>query len=215
MDFAHTDSTDALLARYVAGALPLPAQVLVEAHLELKPDNRSFVGGLEELAGLSLESIEPIALDRHRKIIDRIIGSAPAQTSQPPKPSRAGIFPSALRDFVGMEVDEIPWRTKLPGLREYDIGEIDGVHSTLFWIRPGRRIPSHTHTGSELTLVIDGAFSDTRGRYGRGDIAVADETVDHRPTAEADRPCISFAVTDGPLRLTGRLHQRLSDILGA
>jgi putative transcriptional regulator len=36
----HIDTIDSLLARYVAGTLPTPARVLVEAHLELKPKNR-------------------------------------------------------------------------------------------------------------------------------------------------------------------------------
>jgi len=35
----HIDTLDSLLARYVAGTLPTPARVLVEAHLELKPQN--------------------------------------------------------------------------------------------------------------------------------------------------------------------------------
>ena len=51
------------------------------------------------------------------------------------------------------------------------------------------------------------------GRFGRGDISIADPSVDHRPTAENTVPCIGFAVTDAPLRLTGSLRQRLGDIL--
>ena len=55
---------------------------------------------------------------------------------------------------------------------------------------------------------------NTTGRYGRGDIAIADQSVNHRPIAETERPCISFAVTDAPLRFNGPIGQRLSDILG-
>ena len=75
-------------------------------------------------------------------------------------------------------------------------------------------MPSHTHEGSELTLVLDGAFRDANGRYGRGDISLADEHVDHRPIAEDERACICFAVTDAPLRLTGSYRQFFSDFLG-
>lgn len=214
MDFEGTEKTDALLARYVAGVLPRPAHVLVRSHLEIKVDNRAFVGGLEGLAGDALQRIRPITLDRRDAMLDRIFASEGSpRAAAAPQP--AGLFPPALRDFLGMDVSDVPWRIKMPGLKEYDVGEMDGVHATLFWIRPGRKIPAHTHAGSELTLVLDGAFADVHGRFGRGDIAVADETVDHRPVAEAERPCISFAVTEGPLRLTGRLHQRLGDILGA
>ena len=41
------------------------------------------------------------------------------------------------------------------------------------------------------------------------------EAIDHRPIAEKERPCIGFAITDAPLRFTGPLGQRLTDILGA
>lgn len=214
MEMDPSEKTDALLARYVAGVLPRPAQVLVQSHLELKADNRAFVGGLEQLAGDALELIRPIVIPCRDAMLDRIFVSDMPVVEAVEERSDS-VFPRALREFLGMDADDVPWRTKIPGLREYDIGEIDGVHSTLFWIRPGRRLPAHTHSGSELTLVLDGAFADTSGRYGRGDISVADESVDHRPIAEAGRPCISFAVTEGPLRLTGKLHQRLGDILGA
>jgi len=119
-----------------------------------------------------------------------------------------------LRDFVGFEVDDIPWRTKLPGFKEYVFGQVDGCEVSFFWIRPGRAVPAHTHKGVEMFLVLDGAFSDRRGRYGPGDISVADESVDHRPIAEKDRPCIGFSVVDQPLKLTGSLTQLIGDLIG-
>jgi putative transcriptional regulator len=113
-----------------------------------------------------------------------------------------------------MDLEDIPWRTKLPGFKEYDLGEIDGLETSLFWIRPGRAIPAHTHRGVELSLILDGAFTDLRGRFGPGDISVADDSIDHRPVAEKKRPCIGFAVVDQPLKLTGSLTQMLGDIIG-
>ena len=209
-----TETIDALLARYVAGSLPAPARVLVESHLQLKPDNRGLTAGLEAMAGVELDAGVPVALGSPEKRIDAIVTGETAPDAPVRETTAAGIFPPALRDFVGFDVEDVPWRTKMPGFKEYDIGEIDGCHVSLFWIRPGRKIPAHTHEGTELSLVLDGAFTDRTGRYGRGDISLADDTIDHRPTAEKDRPCIGLAVTDGPLRLTGPLHQRLSDILG-
>lgn len=208
-----TETIDALLARYVAGSLPAPARVLVESHLALKPENRALAAGLEALAGAELDAGLPVALGSPRQRIDSIV-TGPIAPGAPARKSATGIFPAPLRDFIGFDVEDVPWRTKLPGFKEYDIGEIDGCHVTLFWIRAGRKIPAHTHEGTELSLVLDGAFTDRTGRYGRGDISLADDTIDHRPIADKDRPCIGFAVTDGPLRLTGPLHQRLSDILG-
>lgn len=212
MTTGNYDSIDTLLSRYVAGALPEPARVLVAAHLELKPDNRAFVGGLEALAGSEMEAGAAAQIGARDSRLEAIFASAAPAPVVPAH--QAGVFPHAMRDFFGFDADRVPWRTKMPGFREFEMGEVDGCHISLFWIRPGRKIPHHTHEGSELTLVVDGAFRDTTGRYGRGDIAIADQSVNHRPIAEDERPCISFAVTDAPLRFNGPIGQRLSDILG-
>lgn len=212
MNSVSFDSIDALLARYVAGTLPVPARLLVASHLEIRPENRAFVQGLESVAGLSLEQSQALPMaDREARLAAIFDAAAPETAASPQR--KPGIFPGVLRDFVGFDVEDAPWRTKMPGFKECELGEIDGCNLSLFWIKPGRKIPAHTHEGFELSLVLDGAFTDVHGRYGRGDISIADDTVDHRPIAEKDRPCIGIAVTDAPLRLTGPLHQRLSDII--
>ena len=124
------------------------------------------------------------------------------------------MIPASLAALVPHEIDMIPWRTKMPGYKECALGVIEGCEVNLLWIRPGRKMPAHTHEGSEITLVLDGAFSDSRGRYGRGDIALADEDVDHSPVAENERPCICLAITDAPLRLTGSYRQFFSEFIG-
>jgi putative transcriptional regulator len=212
------NSMDALLARYVAGSLPKPIEVLVASHVELSASSRELVRGLEGCAGEFLADENPVPLTERDSRINAIFASDSEAVSfhgiAEPE-TAAGIMPRALHDFIGHSVDTIPWKTKMPGFREYEMADVDGCHVSMFWIKPGRKIPTHTHEGLELTLVLDGAFSDSHGRYGRGDISIADDTVEHRPFAEHGNACICFAVTDGPLRLTGPLHQRIADILGA
>ncbi|MEQ1953639.1 ChrR family anti-sigma-E factor [Mesorhizobium sp. CN2-181] len=209
----NRETLDVLLARYVAGGLPSPVRVLVESHLTMKPESRAFVSQLEALAGARLTEAEPIPLANRRQRLDAIFAS-PSPPDENKQREADGIMPRPLVDFIGHTVDKVPWRTKLPGFKEHRMGEVDGFSSSLFWLRPGRAIPDHTHEGSELFLVLDGAFNDQRGRFQRGDISIADETVDHRPVAETDRPCIGFLVSDGDLCLTGPLHRRLADIIG-
>jgi putative transcriptional regulator len=210
------DTVDALMAHYVAGSLPEPARVLVAAHLELKPESRTMVGDLDLLAGEALELAPPTAIsDRGRRLADIFGSSQPPWDSAPAVPDIKGaVLPKAVRDFLGFDVADVPWRTKLPGLKEYSLGNVDGCEVSLMWIRAGRALPAHTHRGIELTLVIDGAYTDLRGRFGPGDISVADDSLDHRPIAEKDGPCIAFAVTDAPIRLTGSLTQLIGDLIG-
>lgn len=210
----HIDTIDSLLARYVAGTLPTPARVLVEAHLELKPQSRIKVANLEAMAGLELMAIDPAPLDDRDAMLARVLASKMQESPVAGRGGEARVFPKALYDFIGFDADDVPWRTRMPGFKEYDLGDIEGCHVNLFWIKPGRTVPAHTHEGSELSLVLDGAFSDARGHYGRGDISVADDSVDHRPHADSGRPCIGFAVMDAPLKLTGSFRQLIGDIIG-
>lgn len=207
------ESLDGLLARYVAGALPEPVRVLVDAHLAISPVNRPLVCALENFAGKEIENIIPVDFSKREAMIEAIFSAPLLQSEDEAKPNCL-MLPQSLLRLVGHDIENIPWRTKMPGYREFALGEIDGCEANMLWIKAGRKMPSHTHEGAELTLVLDGAFSDANGRYERGDIALADENVDHRPVAEAGRACICFAVTDAPLRLTGSFGQMFSDFLG-
>jgi putative transcriptional regulator len=200
---------DELLAAYAAGQLPGALHALVAAHLSIKPDNRAFVAALETLKGGELELIPPSPLRDREARLAAIFDSV----EQPPAPSQRGceVFPGPLARFVGRDFQAVPWRTVLPGIKEFRFKEDSDGDASLVWIRPGRTMPSHTHEGSEVTLVLKGGFADATGHYRRGDVAIADSEIDHRPRADDDEDCVCFAVTDGPLRLTGtvgRLVQR-------
>ncbi len=210
---AGIETLDSLFARYVAGSLAEPVRVLVNAHLAISTSNRAMVEAMESLAGHSMESLKPIDLSDREERLEAIF-AAPQFASDTRLVPETSILPPELLRLVGHDIEQIPWRSKMPGYREYSLGEIDGYEATMLWIKAGRKMPSHTHDGAELTLVLDGAFSDINGRYGRGDIALADENTDHRPIAEDGRPCICFAVTDAPLRLTGSYSQIFSDFFG-
>jgi len=73
----------------------------------------------------------------------------------------------------------------------------------LLYIPAGQSVPDHGHRGTELTLVLQGAFRDEADRFGPGDIEIADESLKHTPVAEAGADCICLAATDAPLRFTG------------
>jgi len=211
------ENMDALLARFVAGTLPKPVGVLVAAHLELSPVSRALVRAMENAAGEQLVAENPVSLRDRDAMLDAVFASGEEIVLRADKAKVApcSVLPRALHDFVGHSVDTIPWKTKMPGFKEFEMGDVDGCHVSMMWIKPGRKMPAHTHEGMELTLVLDGAFADANGRFGRGDISIADESTDHRPVAAEGHACIAFAVTDGALRLTGPLHQRIADIFGA
>jgi putative transcriptional regulator len=201
---------DELMAGYAAGTLPPALQCLVASHLAIKPDNRPFVSALESLCGAALEEMPGAAVrDRDAKLAAIFAEAAPPAV---PVPVRCPVMPVPLAAMLGCGVKDIQWRRRLPGIREYEIQGGGACEAKLYRINPGRVMPSHTHDGSEVTLVLHGGFSDPTGHYRRGDIAIADAELDHHPRADDDEDCICFAVTDAPLRLTGpvgRIVQRL------
>lgn len=195
---------DELLAGYAAGTLSYPAQALVGAHLELSDRNRGYVSSLESLAGIGLNDAAPVAFQNRDDVLDAIFsGTAVVTNDNTPTPVNEADLPLSLQTIVGSSLEGLPWKTLLPGVKECKFGELDGCTSSLLWVRAGRAMPSHTHHGTELTLVLKGGFQDEDGHFVAGDVAFADGDVDHKPIADDGEDCICFAVTAGRLELTG------------
>ncbi|MDB5648528.1 MAG: chrR [Hyphomicrobiales bacterium] len=217
--FQELDSTaqplDALLAAYSAGTLNPSLHALVASHLSMKHDSRAFVAALEGLAADELTKIKPEPLSRRNERLKAIFEAPAAPLGKSVPATGASILPPPLRHYLGRDMDAIRWRTKLPGVKECCIEHTGRGEASLLWIKGGRRMPSHTHEGSEVTLVLKGAFSDVTGRYSRGDIAIADADLDHKPFTDAGEDCICFAVTDAPLHLTGPFGRLLDRLFGA
>ncbi len=213
MSAKSEDTLDLLLAQYVAGKLPLPVHALIGGHIELNPSSQAVVRQFEESAAAQLAASDGFDVTNRDAMFREIVNSAPQHFGFS-SAAACPVVPRALQRFSGYDAATMPWKTKLPGYREALVGEIDGCEAKFLWIRPGRAMPNHTHEGSELTLVLEGSFADEDGVYRRGDISAADETIDHRPVAGEGVPCICFAVTTAPLKLTGSFRQLFSDVFG-
>jgi putative transcriptional regulator len=204
---------DALLASYASGSLSRPLHAVVASHLALKLDNRFFVSSMENLIAEDMAAMPVSAAPRDRDTrLATIFDSGVVAASNSDDELGASFVPAPLMDYIGRSYDSLKWRTVMPGLREVTFENTPGCEASLLWIKAGRAMPSHTHPGMEATLVLKGSFADATGYYGRGDLAVVDSDVDHKPVAGADEDCICFAVSEGPVKLTGpiaRLFQKL------
>jgi putative transcriptional regulator len=206
---------DELLMAHAAGRLPEPLALVVATHLALSPAARERYGRFEALGGVFLDETQPTALaaDSWDRLLARLDDEPAATRPGGEEKASESRLPRPLRDYLPGPLESLRWRN-YGTAAEYELPlRTPGFRTTLINVRAGKRVPRHTHEGNELTVVLEGAFHDATGRYRRGDLAIADRSIDHRPTAEKDRDCLCLAVTDAPLRLTGPFGRLLNPFL--
>jgi putative transcriptional regulator len=209
----HHPSEERLLD-YASGALPEPVALLVATHLALCPACRRTVADLEAVGGALLDALppEPVADDTLAHLLARLDRDEAPEQATPADAAGDPVLPQPLRGYVG-DLERVAWRSLGPVAEARLLPGSERFTTRLLRVRPGTALPHHTHVGSELTLVLQGGFSDVTGHYLRGDVAEADSHLDHRPVADADEICLCLAVTDGPLRLTGWLGRMLNPFI--
>lgn len=204
--------SDQLLMAYSAGTLPEAFALVAATHVSMCDECRARLASFDAIGGAMVEDAEESALSEgsFEAMMARLDG-LPQATARAPLRGK-GILPAPLVDYVGGGIEAVRWRPVGMGVRQA-ILRTEGPSSVrLLYIPGGHAVPDHGHRGTELTLVLQGAFRDESDRFGRGDIEIADEDLEHTPVAEAGEPCICLAATDAPLRfnaLIPRIAQRV------
>lgn len=207
---------DDLLLAYAAGLLPEAPSLVVASHACLCSEARKALSTYETVAGSLLEDCEEACLSPalRASVLARLDTPPEAPPEVPAEAERGDRrIPAPLRRFVGDRVEALPWRRLLPGFRECLLPNCTGGTARLLWVRGGTRVPAHTHKGVELTLVLQGAFTDCTGTYKAGDLQLADDQIDHGPVVEKGESCLCLVVTQAPVRLTGRLGRLINRFL--
>jgi putative transcriptional regulator len=197
---------NALLASYAVGNVSRPLHALIASHLLLKSENRDFVSSMETILEHEMEDASSLVAvrgnrsERLSSIFERSTDLAESATA-----TACSLIPEPLACFLAKPYEDLKWSAVLPGLREVKLEDRAGCEASLLWIKAGRAMPKHTHPGIEATLVLQGSFADSQGKFARGDMAVVDSKIDHKPIAGSEEDCICFAVSEGPVHLTGPL----------
>lgn len=84
------------------------------------------------------------------------------------------------------------------------------IHTSLLQIQPGGGVPEHTHKGFELTLLLEGSFSDEQGDYVKGDFIMLDGSHQHNPVSE--QGCLCYTVANAALHFTQGINKLLNPI---
>ncbi len=202
---------DAVLMAYSAGTLPEAFNLIVASHLSLCDDCRARAGSFDALGGeiLDQQAEASVAADSFEATMALIESGAP-DTIKVSSPENA-VLPGPLRDYVGGGLDAIRWKPVGMGVKQAILPTSKDATARLLFIPAGAAMPDHGHHGTEMTLVLKGAFQDDDGYFARGDVEIADSDLHHTPVADIHEDCICLAVTDAPLRfdrLLPRIAQR-------
>lgn len=200
-----------LLIAYAAGSLDEALSLIVATHLTYCPICRRHAHELEEVGGTFLDRIEPVHLsdDAAGKMLAALEGSSleeghGTKLSDELSTGKPGILPAPLRGYVGGDTDHARWTGLGLGIEKSEITLADpSRRAFLMKVPAGRSIPMHTHDGTEMVLVLRGAYCVDGNRFGPGDLSISDGAVTHSPETEEREDCICLVVVDGPIRLTG------------
>lgn len=197
---------------YATGALPQAFDLVVATHVSLNDDARARLETFEALGGVVLEELDQVDLAENslEQTLAKISGGT--TTSRPI--IVPGTFPAPLQNAVGGDEDAVRWRYVGRGVKQCVLHSDENGTVRLLKIPAGRSMPEHSHNGTEITLVLKGAFRDEDDVFARGDIEVADTHVSHTPVAEPGEDCICLVATDARLKFQGLLPRMAQPFLG-
>ncbi len=199
---------DALLAAYAAGNLPQPFGLALAAHISLCLECRAAYEAHLVSGGAVLETSEAEVVSEGLKsnVLDLLDTPAVEEKAY----QRSGVYPGPVVEALKGKPPR--WKSLGMGVRQSILSDGREGSVRLLYIPSGRAVPDHSHNGLELTLVLQGSFSDETGRFGVGDLEVADQSLEHTPIADEGPPCICLAATDAPLRFNSFVPRLLQPL---
>lgn len=216
-----------LLNAFVEGELPASLSAAIAVHVELCDICAKNIQHITKDAAANIFS-EDISIynssagntdiDKHSKnqdVFDAMIDSITDDESisediqfEPLEIEIKGTtypLPSALRSISMMG-----WQ-RMGELSRARLNLNEGpIHSSLLHIDKNGKVPSHTHKGFELTLLLEGSFEDERGTYVKGDFIWLTNEVTHTPHTKEG--CLCLTVADDALQFTQGLSKMLNPI---
>lgn len=197
-----------MLAAYAAGTLPHAFSVVVASHISLCAECRAALGAHQALGGVMLEEADTAPVSGGLR--DALMAQLDAPFVPEPVFERSGVYPGPV--MAALKGRGVHWKRLGMGVRQDILSEGPDGSVRLLYIPPGQAVPDHGHNGLELTLVLQGSFSDETGQFGVGDLEVADESLEHTPVADAGDPCICLAATDARLRFRSFVPRMLQPV---
>ena len=200
---------DSIIAAYAAGNLAQPFALVAATHISLCLECRATYEAHQTVGGTFLETsaTEHVSDGLKASVLDLLDDPVEPEVTY----KSSGVYPGPVMEALKGKPPR--WKRVAMGTRQSILSSDSSGTARLLYIPPGQAIPDHSHNGLELTLVLQGSFHDETGKFGVGDIEVADQTLEHTPIAGMGAPCICLAATDSPLRFRSFIPRLLQPII--
>lgn len=204
------------LQQFVAGELSPGLSVAMSAHIECCQECQHASTTLE--AQVIEAWSEMPANDENfafSTALDSIVDQAQVKVSKVPGKVAQSIEVdnhnvSIPRVLAKVAAEGLSWKRLGGGISQATVAIDDRTKCEFIYMAPGSKAPVHTHRGNEVTLVLDGSFSDELGEYNAADFVVRNPNHKHQPRTE--NGCLCFSVLDSPLVFTSGFLRLLNPL---
>jgi putative transcriptional regulator len=197
-----------LLSAYAIGSIEAPFATAIACHISICDECRAMLQTHQSLGGILLEDLPETPVSAAAEFAMMAQLDLPSPQIAPLV--RQGIYPAPLQQYLTLRGPK--WRALGGGVKQAILSAGSEGSLRILRIPAGQAVPEHGHGGLEMTLVLQGGFSDATGRYGVGDLEVTNEDIDHIPTAWPGEDCICLAATNAPLRFHGLIPRLLQPL---
>jgi len=198
----HHPNDDILLG-FVGGSLDTAYNLALATHVSMCSQCQKTVQRLQAIGGNVLESGDKTGMSVSAQDVlaneNSIKVETPMKLKAKTSEKHGFEVPAIVNSLIEGDFDELKWQTLSPSLKQHVL-DLDGKATARFlWMKAGKAVPAHGHTGEELTMVLTGGYFDGDEPFTKGDLQWAAHKAPHMPIAMEDAPCIVLAVTDSPL----------------
>lgn len=212
----HPDSNT--LVEYANGCLPWAMCIGVKVHLHYCPSCKAQYEQLCTLGGVALGMAheEPVADSSFERLMARIHASTPTTPMETVPPDhtpklKLGELPKIVEKLIP---EDFRWRRTSGTLRTGRLRAEQNEFEVAFHkISKGGQVVEHDHRGLEVTIVLQGSFSDETGVYHVGDYLVKQPGEVHRPMATKDQDCLCLSICEAPVKVTGLMGKVINPFL--
>ena len=216
--------TDNILVEFAAGTLDTAQAVAVNAHMHFCTKCQQNIKKMEQTGGAMLDSLDPEALAENS--FDKLLSAIEVMAAESISTNH-GTDDTLINNKIDLRSDEavkiardygrlpnvvakmmsqkaLKWRYINSSLKTSHLIAGQNVHQvSLQKISAGGVAPEHDHSGTEMTVVLKGSFSDKEGIYQEGDFILKEPGQIHQPISARNEDCLCLSVESAPVKLTG------------